>query len=260
MFKINGYQPKAVALRQKAAPIRQLWETPEGQSLILNAIDELTVYMGVRSELPKKQVLAMGAWTVKHFGTLNPLELVEAFSMAAAGELYRTNENGQQVPLSAETYQSFSAVYMGKILRAYLEHRTRVQTEWERDTQAMRLNTPVLKPSSEEFLQMLENKAQEGELMLAADWDSVFTLLVDMGEISISEKDKRDYLGQVHKALSKERNPMNPKPQALKPSELKRECRKRLIYTWLKAKYPEAKYPINTQLFLPNINLKQNQK
>jgi len=256
--------PQIVAERSAAVAIREIREGTSEHVQLLDIIDTLPTYMGVRHALAEEQVTTAYVFIRDHFAHLNPVEIVRAFSMAAAGSL-TIMEGGKEVTVQAETYQSFSLPYVGRILRAYSEKRerdfVRHRAECER---AQRLLAEADRPemSAEDVLAYIDDfTARTLEVPAFCHWEKAYMLLAKRGDICMSDEEKKAYRAEVVRSImdaARQNGRLRETRSTLTESSIRSECRKRLVITWAIAKYPGAKYPL--PIHLPKVQLKPSKK
>jgi hypothetical protein len=260
-YKRNGFQPKAVELATQSKAIRHLLPLGSDNAMFLKALDSLAGYLGIATKNRIGTDYEMGLLTVsqfikQQFGHLNPIEIVEAFAMASAGTLTTTNK-GQTYRIEAETYQNFSLPYVGKILRAYSDWRLDEIHEWKKATEHERKQQMEKQEPEIDVIEYLEEMATGGVIPLFCDWSKAFISLEKSGEIKMDASDKMEFMAKL-KALNikreKERKQTNKIDFGKIESTLITECRKLLVITWLREKYPAAEYPF--KLEIPKVTLK----
>lgn len=260
-YRLDGYAPRTVQLRAAAMPVASIAEGTDEHGQFLDVIDQLPGYMGVRTALDEKEILTIYVFIREHFGALNPVEIVRAFSMAAAGQLYRESANGQLTIVEAETYQAFHLPYVGKILKAYTDTRTREALAWERSTQAARKRIAQPAPvaiTPAQVIGSIARLAKRGDIIAFCDWNAAFLFLQDRGMITMTIEAKHTYMLQVKKAMHVEamQHRVGGKINLrIDEDTLAGECRKRLVMSWIQSRWPNAKPIIST--ILPEVNLNQ---
>jgi hypothetical protein len=253
MSDIQIYQPQAVRVYRSAQNIRSIEPNSVEHAKFLDAMDKLAQYMGITQKQRAADEFADTVATAaefirQRFGDMNPLELIEAFSMASAGELTMTNERGQCVPVSAETFQSFSMPYIGKILGAYRDHRRREVARW--NMQGPKNEPKQLAEAAPDALAYVMEKAELGELPLFTDWGRAFKQLEDAGEITMTTEEKQVYFDKVSRMELKSERERKGKFRidvAKIEGSVKAQCQKLLVLKWAMSKYPNAKYPFHIE-------------
>lgn len=256
--------PTIVADRNLSKPVSEIVEGSAEQVHLLDIIDTLPTYMGVRHALDEEQVRTAYVFIREHFGHLNPIEIVRAFSLTAAGKLTIV-EDGKERVVQAETFQSFSLPYVGRILRAYSLKRSQDYVRWKAEhSAAQKILTEAKepKPTPDEVLDYINDfTARNGEVPAFTDWDAAFKELQRLGEIDMTNDEKKAYREAVVKSIlddARMNGRMRQVKGSLSESAIQGECRKRMVITWAMRKYAGATYPL--PVHLPKVQLKPSPK
>ena len=152
-----------------------------------------TVLCGVKPIPSDEEIRLFVEYVAEHFYRLSLLEIDNAFNLATAGVLN----------IDASHYQSFSVIYISKIINAYKDYKGKFILEYQAELE----KEEKREPTEEERLEMMVNAILESfdnykEKPTYNEFGYVaYDFLSSLGVINISKEDKANILEKAREKV-----------------------------------------------------------
>jgi len=172
---------------------------------------------GIKEPISEHEEDAMVNHLSRHFKSLNPLELSEAFSLYAA----------QKLDFKEPAYQAFTSLFVSKVLVSYMNYRSSQLSKREVYAEPnVMLSAPAKIAYFENTLFKQYQLVLEGKRVESVfdDFDShlYYNSLDDIGFIDVSDEEKMEIWQFVTDDLRENFKPTRAKPKPLKTDAVKR--------------------------------------
>ena len=211
--------------------------SPEHIAQMAQRLNAISLSMGFGKVNSPEVLLALSQWIKEQFGDMSMQEVALAFDLVTS----------KKIGAEIRHYNSFSKQYIGEVLSAFREFRSKQIKLLKESEDNKRLSEHVKLPTGEEMYNGIKNIALDtGKLMRAADWSAAFLYAQKEGLIDqLNNDEKQMYLDNVRASLKSEAV-KSPDYQELlntltNPDSLITECRRRILHTHFQKMIDDSK-------------------
>lgn len=186
-------------------------------------------YSGIREDITEAEETVIQDLILTEFKSLKPESIAKAFKMNASGKYWAT----------IEAYQTFSPIYVGKVLSMFKEWQRKENMKVKLIEPAKQLEAP--KEDFAKHFDYVKREYKEKGILPPANWSGLYLWMEDEGMIKLSNDEKKNIYNQVKSEAEAEIKNRRMQLQSysdllvnLNESNLKVAARKKAIENYLK--------------------------
>ena len=186
-------------------------------------------YSGIRQDISDAEEMVIQDLILTEFKSLDQQEICKAFKMNASGKYWET----------IEAYQTFSPIFVGKVLTEYKEWKRKEAAKPKLIEPAKQLEAP--KEDFSKHFDYVKREYKEKGILPPANWSGLYCWMEDKGMIKLSNDEKKKIYNQVKSEAELEITNRRSLLQSyadllvnLNESNLKVASRKKAIENYLK--------------------------
>lgn len=194
---------------------------PEEIAQMAQRLNAISFSMGFGNVNATEVFLGLSQWIKEQFGDMSMQDVALAFDLVTA----------KKIGANIRHYNSFSKQYIGEVLSAFREFRSKQIKLHKESEDNKRLSEHVKTPTGEEMYNGIKKIAIEtGKIMRVADWTGAYNYAWKENLIHrMSEKERQEYKDSVIEALkSEKRGGVIPDNFNIDTS-LQSECHRRIL-------------------------------